>query len=209
MNLNEWVMNAAAGLLNEDTQVGEQLSKIPKPAEYSWMSDESWNRMDAEQQHTWVRQVPLDDPNWNDQRYTKDKVHKAFCDAFENAQKENPVPLTWCPQMYTKGFDTFTFGCKDHKYAFDVYDVQKNDPNYGHANICVYVKDPNIKYPANPVVSAFYVKKDTIPNEAKSIFRITNRLFNDGLEKFNKDNGFVLKNKNESYRPMSRRLLNG
>jgi hypothetical protein len=88
--------------------------------------------------------------------------------------------------MYTKGFDTFTFGCKDNKYAFEVYDVQKNDPNYGHANICVYVKKP---YPETDVISAFYVKKDTLPNEAKSIFRITNRLFNDGLEKFNKDNG--------------------
>ena len=82
MNLNEWVMNAAAGLLNEDTAVfgpcqfrggqKEQLSKIPRPAEYSWMSEESWNEMDAEQQHTWVRQVPLDDPNWNDRIYTKD-----------------------------------------------------------------------------------------------------------------------------------------
>ena len=193
--MNEWVMNVAANLLTEDTecattQTTKELQKIPCPAEYSWMG-ERWDEMSAEDQATWVREVPLDDPDWRGKHYLKNKIHAAFCDSFEKANSEIPGQLTWCPDMYTRGFDTFTFGCKDRKYNFEVYDVEEGNPYEGQANIKVFVKDSSIKYPNDPVVSCFYVKKDTIPNEAKSIFKITNRLFNDGLEKFNADNGYV------------------
>lgn len=193
MNLNEWCLNTAANLLNEDTTSATTIQKLEKPAEYEWLDDKYWDEMPTEDKLTWIREVPLDDVNWRDQLYTKDKVHKAFCAAFDNAKKENPVPLTWCPDMYTKGFDTFTFGCEDNKYKFDVYNVPEKDPLYGKSNICVFIKDPKRKYPENDIVSCFYVPKDTIPNEAKTIFRVTKRLFNDGLEKFNSDNGYTQK----------------
>jgi len=166
MNLNEWTMNQAAGLLNEN--LTEDLQEID-----------------------------LNDPNWYSKMHTKGDIHTAFCNAFEKEKKENPVPLTWCRRLYSKGFDTFQFGCEDGRYGFDVYDVPKEDPYYGKANIRVFVHDSKIEDPQHRTVSCFYVKKDTLPNEVKSIFKITKRLFNDGVEKFNKDNGCVIR-KNES-----------
>lgn len=168
---NEQVMNIAANLLCEDTDINTP----PKGYELIWKD------MPEEHKRIALREIPLNDKYWLDQVYTKEKVYSLFCDLIEDEGKAQGVPVSVCRGLMSKWFSFFDFSV-DGKYRVDLYGSKCDN---GHQCIVAQVVDDKKQK------TEFCIDQNTPVENAKTIVRILKRLVRDGFEKFNSDNNHI------------------